>query len=203
MADFIKESESHVRGETPCYSPFWGDWCRHWEPNSNYVIPPKDLPSLPAFTSKDGTWVFCPSCGEFLMLGGKKVGQISCHHMGDHFGGSFFADVVGPMTYGAKHLKRVGDKWCGKSSFFNRSGPNTKEYRFDSPIEAKKLVENFFVKGCSMSDAIARELLRYLRLGEDYPFRCNFSKQIKDGWIIGKRGQIISPVPKDYFKPAG
>lgn len=197
MSDFLKECESKVRGETFAYSLFWGDWCRHWSPNSNYAPPIEGLPRFPAFTTSKGTYVFCPGCGEFLMLGGKKTGQISSHHNDRHCGNmTYFADVMGPMTPGAKQLKKVGERWKKQKSFIDLAGPKTTEFRFEDMAFAEKMVHDVFVRTCSMSECIARELLRYLRMGSNYPFKCNFSKQIQEGWIIGEQGEIISPVPK-------
>lgn len=186
-------------GDLGTYHSFWGTWCRHWGAAPDYTAPPADVPVYPAFTRGRYIVALCPGCGGFETIGPGTAGTLTDrHHPYHHDGGIYFADVVGPMTHTAKQIRRVG-RLHGRDIWIDSLGPTTKAYRFETPAEAAGMVDDVFLRGCaSVSDAIMREILRYLHLGDAYPFRCNFERQIRDGWCTSDNGQmILSPVPTD------
>lgn len=210
----VKPKEIHTPGiewDDFHNSRFYGYWCRNWQPNPIYVSPPKDADLiLPAFTVGLGKYaepsiqVFCPDCGEFILIGQGRSGRYEHTHTDHHRdGGEYFADVLGPMTPFAKSLKRVALAHSADTNFWqNPFGPNTQEYRFTTPDEADKHCSSFFLGNWfgGPTATTVREILRYLRLGDDYPFKCDYARASNGGWTPGAGGRIVY---RDRSDPAG
>jgi hypothetical protein len=183
-------------------SCFYGWHCRNWFPNKTYISPPTDAPLvLPAFTigpkrSVPVIWAFCPDCGEFIEIGQGHSGRYSSRHISEHHsdGGEYWADVLGPMTGHVKFMKRVAhDLYNDKIFWQNPYGPNTREFRFATPEDAEKVCRWHFEEHVvgGLTAKTIRELLRYLRLGEDYPFTCKNEGRDDQYWMPGAGGRVI------------
>lgn len=170
--EFEKAFHSPVQGAEFALSNFYGAWCLRWEPSKTYVKPPEGHLRYPAFVGKDEILVFCPGCETFVSIErGNGRGRIDQTHesrcpVASH---DYFADVLGKVRGVHRQLKRV----CDAREFLD-GGANTREYRLHSKEYADQMVRSYFLGwGSSPSDTFVRELLRYMAMGERYPFPRN------------------------------
>lgn len=182
----LLEEEESDRAQR--YNPFWGYYCGFWEQSPAYAPPPSGIIVAPTFTGKYGhTFALCPTCGIFEQLGwGGSRGErrsLPCRC-------NAFCDIIGRVGSAHKQMHRVSEKLRGER-WSNVSGPNTREYRIESKADADELVCDFFTNGCTVSDTIMREMLRYIRLGEVYPFASVSRQKTGVSWKHGVDGRVI------------
>ncbi len=185
VVEFMEEEESDRSQQ---YNPFWGHYCGYWEQSAAYVPPPSGTIVAPAFTGKYGhNFALCPTCGVFEQLGwGGTRGEprrLPC-------GCDAFCDIIGRIGSAHKQMHRVSET-LRQQRWSNVWGPNTKEHRFESKAAADECVREFFTGTGTVTDTIMREILRYIRLGEEYPFASVSRHNAGMSWKHGTDGRII------------